>query len=89
MMSSTGRNSPLLASGSSSIFVQSPSTAADYHATLWPAPGTVFWRIWPAVLFHTVFCAFIVCITELAAYNLAVSGVMLVGSPFPPSSRCS
>ncbi|ORY89732.1 Bestrophin, RFP-TM, chloride channel-domain-containing protein [Leucosporidium creatinivorum] len=76
-MSSRSSNPPLLASRSSSIFVHSPSTAADYHATLWPAPGTVFWRIWPAVLFHTVFCAFIVTATELTAYNLAVPGVML------------
>lgn len=80
-MSSTGSIPPLLTSRSSSVFVHSPST--DYHATLWPAPGTVFWRIWPAVLFHTAFCAFIVCITELTAWNLAVPGVMLVRpSPF-------
>jgi hypothetical protein len=77
------KDPPLLATSSSSIFVHSHSTAANYHATLWPAPGTIFWRIWPAVLFQTIFCAVIVCITEFTAYNFAAPGVMLVRSRFP------
>ncbi|KAH9940400.1 Bestrophin, RFP-TM, chloride channel-domain-containing protein [Epithele typhae] len=39
--------------------------------------GTVIWRIWPAVLLHTVFAAVIVTISMRTRFNLGIPNVML------------
>ncbi|KAF8589566.1 UPF0187-domain-containing protein [Ramaria rubella] len=57
------------------ITLSQPGTREPSLSTL--GGGTVIWRIWPAVLLHTVFAAIIVVISRKTNVNLGIPNVLL------------
>lgn len=67
---------------SSSFGASSPAHAGPgnppQNLIIWTfGRGSAIWRIWPAVLFHTLFATVIVSVSLLTPYNLAIPGILL------------
>ncbi|KAG9020719.1 hypothetical protein FRB95_003601, partial [Tulasnella sp. JGI-2019a] len=57
-----------------------PVPAADQSAvSTWTfGRGTVIWRIWPAVLLHTLFATLVVGVSHETRFNLAINNSLLI-----------
>ncbi|KIY65215.1 UPF0187-domain-containing protein [Cylindrobasidium torrendii FP15055 ss-10] len=73
----TARHTLLPAIKPSGTFVGAED-APSYNLVTWTfGRGSVIWRIWPAVLFHTLFAALIVFLEMQGYVHLAIPNVML------------
>ncbi|KDR72660.1 hypothetical protein GALMADRAFT_252832 [Galerina marginata CBS 339.88] len=75
--SSTGNHPLLPASHPGSTFDLTPQAPARSLLTWTLGRGSVIWRIWPAVLLHTVFAAAVVTISMKKIIDLEIPSVML------------
>ncbi|KAM0748962.1 UPF0187-domain-containing protein [Meredithblackwellia eburnea MCA 4105] len=76
----SGRQSPILQSRSSSIFVHPSATSTrprKHQRWFLPAKGVVIYRIWPAVLLHTFAAALVTVLYEFTWVNLSIPNVMM------------
>jgi len=74
--SSTG-NHDLLPANNKSGAIHLPDHPISDSSLAKLSGGTVIWRIWPAVLLHTVFAAVIVVLTQKTQIKLAIPNIML------------
>ncbi|KAG9016754.1 hypothetical protein FRB90_002276 [Tulasnella sp. 427] len=60
-------------------FVHPVAPSQEANTGLWTiGPGTVIWRIWPAVLLHSAFAAAVVVTSDKTPYYLAIANSLLI-----------
>ncbi|KAF8523929.1 hypothetical protein BU17DRAFT_63572 [Hysterangium stoloniferum] len=74
---STTGNHILLPSNNKDGAIQLPDNLMPDRSLAKLSGGTVIWRIWPAVLLHTIFAAAIVVLTQETQIKLAIPNIML------------